>query len=267
MTHYIIIFLFFSALVLNLLKDIFERSKMPFDRLPTSPRLRRTRRTSAGSYIFGLLVLGAVLSTFAVRERDHRVVVIDPAGDVKRVGRRIGDSFERGLTLQCVEKIKEIIEERAPHITVVITRMPGDNVYDLQNATLTNRLQANLFINLNFYYTQDTKPTVYMYQFSYGNDFASCEQGLTLHTYDQAYRINKDQTSVACQLFSAELAQKQYQSIYTVAGPYKLPLKPLIGVVAPSVVFDMGLKSKDWWHYYSEPLASAIIAVVDGMEK
>ena len=213
-----------------------------------------------------LIFLCVASYTFAYRESERRIVVIDPAGDVKRVGRKIGDSFERGLTLQCVEKIKEIIEERAPHITVVVTRMPGDNVYDLQNATLTNRLQANLFINLNFYYTQETKPTVYMYQFSYGNDFASCGQGLTLHTYDQAYRINKDQTAVACQLFAKELAHKQYQSMYTVAGPYKLPLKPLIGVIAPSVAFDMGLKSKDWWHYYSEPLASAIIAVIDGLD-
>lgn len=217
---------------------------------------------------FFIFLLCIIMSyTFAVREdkKQSRTIVIDPSGDAKRVGRRIGDSFERGLTLQCVEKIKEMIEERAPHIKVIITRMPGDNVYDLQNATLTNRLQADLFINLNFYFTQETKPTVHMYQFSYGNDFACCEQGLILHTYDQAYRINKDTTTAACQLFKHELSAQQYQSIYNVSGPYSLPIKPLIGVVAPSVAFDMGLKSKDWWHYYSEPLANAIIAVVDGL--
>jgi hypothetical protein len=50
-----------------------------------------------------------------------------------------------------------------------------------------------------------------------------------------------------------------------VSGVHSLPIKPLIGVVAPSVAFDMGLKSKDWWHYYSEPLSNAIIAVVEGL--
>jgi hypothetical protein len=217
-------------------------------------------------FVFLLCVLMSY--TFAVREdkrQVQRTIVMDPSGDAKREGRRIGDSFERGLTLQCVEKIKEIIEERAPHIKVIITRMPGDNVYDLQNATLTNRLQAHLFINLNFYYTQETKPTVHMYQFCQGNDFACCEQGIVLHTYDQAYRINKDVTTAVCQAFYKELSQQQYQLIYTVSGPYSLPIKPLIGVVAPSVAFDMGLKSKDWWHYYSEPLANAIIAVVEGL--
>lgn len=216
------------------------------------------------NFIFLLCIV--ISYAFAIREgKKQRVIVLDPAGDAKRTGRRIGDSFERGLTLQCVEKIKELIEERAPHIKVIITRMPGDNVYDLQNATLTNRLQADLFVNLNFYYTQETKPTVYMYQFSYGNDFTCCEQGIVLHTYDQAYRVSKDRTTSMCQLFKKELSQQQFQPIYTITGPYSLPIKPLIGVVAPSITFDMGLKGKDWWHYYTEPLASAIIAVVDGL--
>lgn len=214
------------------------------------------------NYIFLLCIIAATY-TFPVREKKQRIVVIDPSGDAKHVGRRIGDSFERGLTLQCVEKIKEIIEERAPYVKVIITRMPGDNVYDLQNATLTNRLHADLFINLNFYYTQETKPTVYMYQFSYGNDFTCCEHGIALHTYDQAYRINKDKTNFLCQSFNKELSHQQYQSIYTVSGPYSLPIKPLIGVIAPSIAFEMGLKSKDWWRYYTEPLVNAIIAVVD----
>lgn len=201
-----------------------------------------------------------------VREKQPRIVVIDPAGDAKRTGRRIGDSFERGLTLQCVEKIKEIIGERAPHIKVVLTRMPGDNVYDLQNASLSNRIHADLFVSLNFYHTQETKPTLYLYQFSYGNDFACCQQGLTLQSYDQAYRINKETTDAMCQLFKKELLQQKYHSLCTVAGPYHLPIKPLIGIVAPSIAVEVGLKGKDLWHYYSDPIAAAIIAVIDELE-
>lgn len=209
-----------------------------------------------------------VISPVVVREKQHgqRVIILDPAGDAKRTGRRIGDSFERGLTLQCAEKIKEIIEDRAPYIKVIITRMPGDSVYDLQNATLANRI-AHLFVSLNFYHTQETKPTMYLYQFSYGNDFACCEQGLTLNSYDQAYRINKETTDTMCQLFKKELSQHAYHSLCTVAGPYSLPLKPLIGIVPPSIAFEVGLKGKDLWQHYSEPLANAIIAVIDGVER
>jgi len=218
-------------------------------------------------YYSFLFFVAAIIYPLPLREKQQvqKVLVIDPAGDAKRTGRRIGDSFERGLTLQCAEKIKEIIEERAPYIKVIITRMPGDNVYDLQNATLANRI-ADCFISLNFYYTQETKPTIYVYQFSYGNDFG-CQQSLALHSYDQAYRIHKEITDGMCHVFKKELSHQKYHSLCAVAGPYSLPIKPLIGIVAPSIALEVGLKGKELWHYYSEPLANAIITVLDGMDR
>jgi hypothetical protein len=219
-------------------------------------------------YYSFLIFVVAVMYAVPIREKHlrQRIVVLDPAGDAKRTGRRIGDSFERGLTLQAAEKIKEIIESRSPSIKVIITRMPGDNVYDLQNASLANRIGADLFMSLNFYHTQETKPTLFLYQFSYGNEFASCQQGLALNSYDQAYRINKERTDIICQLFKKELSQQAYHSLCFVAGPYSLPVKPLIGIVAPSIACEVGLKGKELWQHYSEPLAQAIIAVVDAME-
>lgn len=195
--------------------------------------------------------------------RAQRIIIIDPAGDAKRTGRSIGDSFERGLTLQCAEKIKEMIEVQAPYIKVIITRMPGDIVYDLQNASLSNRLNADLFINLNFYYSQETKPTLFLYQFSYGNDFAQCQQGLACNTYDQAYRINKIKTDEIAALLKQTLSDQKYQSLFTVAGVYSLPIKPLIGIVAPSITIEAGLKSKEMWLSYCQPIAHSIIAVMN----
>ena len=196
---------------------------------------------------------------FHEKSNQQYIVVLDPAGDVKHTGRHIADVFERGLTLQCAEKIKEMIEERAPSIKVIITRMPGDAVYDLQNASLSNRIHAHLFIHLSFYYTQETKPTLFVYRFSYGNDFASHQQGLMCYSYDQAYCINKEKTDKICQLFSRELGGAPYHSLYGVKGPYAVPLKPLIGIVAPALACEMGLKNKESWHSYAEPLAQGII--------
>lgn len=191
------------------------------------------------------------------------IVIIDPAGDVKRPGRQIGDSFERGLTLQCAEKIKEMVELKAPHINVIITRMPGDSVYDLQNASLSNRLNADLFINLNFYYCQETKPTLFLYQFSYGNDFVQLPQELICNTYDQAYRINKIKTDEIVTQFKQILSGQKYQPLFMVPGLYQIPLKPLIGVIAPSISIEVGLKNKDMWLSYCKPIAQSIITVMD----
>lgn len=37
-------------------------------------------------------------------------LMIDPAGDAKHAGRVIEDSFERGITLQCAEKLKKMLK-------------------------------------------------------------------------------------------------------------------------------------------------------------
>lgn len=192
----------------------------------------------------------------------QRIVIIDPSGDAKRTGRKIGDNFERGLTLQCAEKIKELVEQLAPHIKIIITRMPGDVVYDLQNASLSNRLDADLYINLNFYHCHETKPTLFLYQFSYGNDFACSNQGLVLNTYDQAYRINKTVTDEMVKHIKQFLLQPKYQALFAVEGVYALPIKPLIGIVSPSITIEAGLKNKELWVHYVEPLVQGIIAIV-----
>ncbi len=195
--------------------------------------------------------------------KKHYTVILDPAGDSQHIGRSIGDSFERGLTLQCAEKIKEIVESRVPHIKIVLTRTAGDMVYEWQNASLANRI-GDFFVNLNFYYTQETKPTVYLYQFSYGNDFVNQHYHWSqIYSYDQAYVISKHTTDVCSQLFKKELFSVQWQSLFCVIGPYALPIKPLIGITIPAISIEAGLKDKHLWHNYSEPIACAIIAIID----
>src|SRR5579863_2631895 len=96
-------------------------------------------------FIIFAICISAISAMVQQHQREY-IVILDPAGDAKRTGRQISDSFERGITLQCVEKIKTILE-RVPYVKVIISRLPGDTVYELQNASLANRLQADLFIN------------------------------------------------------------------------------------------------------------------------
>jgi N-acetylmuramoyl-L-alanine amidase len=190
------------------------------------------------------------------------IIVIDPAGDAKKTGRSIDDSFERGIALQCAEKIKALVEQRYPKAKVIITRLPGDIVYDLQNASLTNRINANLFINLNFYPNSEPKPSLFLYQFSYGNDFTSSYSELSFNSYEQAYKINQPQTSKIIQQLFTQLADDKYAHLFSVSCPHAIPVKPLIGVIAPSIALDIGLKNKNSWHLFIEPLADAIIQLI-----
>lgn len=194
------------------------------------------------------------------------MLVLDPSGDAKKTGRVIGDSFERGLTLQCAEKIKELIEAQLSHVKIIITRLPGDIVYDLQNASLANRINADLFININFYLSRETKPTLFLYQFSYGNDFAPYQSGLSCNTYDQAYKTNKTATDEITKLFTTHLSHTNYKNLFTLSGPHALPIKPLIGITPPSIAIEGGLKNKESWHMFIDPFVATIIAAIEQQE-
>ena len=188
------------------------------------------------------------------------IVIIDPMGDAQKTGRMIFDTFERGLTLQCAEKIKNIIEQTANSFCIIITRLPGDTVYELQNASLANR-NSHLFISLNFYATHDTKPTLTLYHFSYGDNFSHYQSTLSFYPYDQAYKVNQEQTKQIAALFKKNLTQAQ--SLFTVDGPYALPVKQLIGIVTPSLVIEAGLKDKNFLHKYAEIIAQTIITTLN----
>lgn len=210
---------------------------------------------------FVIIFLFCVSTTHSIWETPHKeyILILDPAGDAKKTGRSIDDSFERGLTLQCVEKIKSVLQERIPYIKTIISRLPGDSVYELQNASLANRIDADLFITINFYQTKEAKPTLYLYQFSYGNDFAQYQSELLFNTYDQAYKINKSTTDALLHICVKHLTQQKYNALFSVSGPHALPIKPLIGIITPSIAIEAGLKNKDSWHHLVEPLVSTII--------
>lgn len=211
------------------------------------------------------LICTTSTSLIARTNRNSRrsfVIMLSPAGDVQHPGRRIDDSFERGITLQCAEAVKQALEKENLPVTILLSQLPGDIIYNLHIASLANRLDVDLFISLHFYSTQNTRPNVYLYQFSYGDDFAKLTEDLAFYTYDQAHRFNADITTSYIQLFKSALDIQKYHHLFAVSSPYKLPFKPLIGITAPSIGFEAGLKQKNNWYNYIEPLTQAVKAII-----
>jgi hypothetical protein len=183
-------------------------------------------------------------------------IVLDPSGDIHYTGRSIGDSFERAITLQCAEKIKEYIETKDPHYKVIITRLPGETMSELQTASLSNKLNADLCISLNFYYSQETK--LFIYQCAY-NDVPLQTHSLCFIPYDQAYLCNKSTTDHIMNIFNTVLRSPHYAHLFQVSTYNALPLKQIIGITAPSFVIEAGIKHKDRTNLFVEPLASCIL--------
>lgn len=216
-----------------------------------------------------LLVSILIASTIALpfsffTHRQHPfTIMLDPAGDTRHVGRTLGDSFERAVTLQCAEQLKTTLEHRFSNIRVVLTRLPGEVEQPLQHANFANRLHADLYISIHFYQEHDAKPHWYIYYFSYGDDFMVVpSSSLTLSTYDKAYLAHTKTTQRWAKLAQQVVNQDPYRNQYICNGPYKIPFKPLIGIQAPAIAYEIGLKNPEDWSRAVEVAAATIVPII-----
>jgi N-acetylmuramoyl-L-alanine amidase len=186
-------------------------------------------------------------------------IMLDPAGDAKHTGRTIDDSYERGLTFQCAEALKKALEERYP-VRVVLTRFTGETLEPLQNAHFANRLNVDLYISIHFYQSEQPLPQLSIYRYSHGNDFVTQKTDLAWHPYDQAYHINVKTTKSWAQQISIGLsAYKQYMDC---RGIFAMPFKPLQGIVAPALAFEIGLKKETDWRSIIDPIISSLQPII-----
>ncbi len=192
-------------------------------------------------------------------------IIIDPAGDAQTPGRKLNDNFERGLTLQCAEQLQELLENKYPHVRVLLTRFPGETVQALQNAQFANRLDAKLYLSIHFYQEAEQLPKLFIYHFSYDTNTLMPTKKLDLAfvPYDQAHLEAHITTKAYALKIKDFFEQAQYRSTFAVEGIFALPFKPLIGIKAPALALEIGLSNKNDWHHYCQAIADSLAPIIE----
>ena len=182
--------------------------------------------------------------------RPSFTLMIDPSGDARDAGREIEDTFERTLTMQYAQELKKTIEGHLPGVRVILTRFQGETVEPLQNAAFANRINAQLFVSLNFYQTKSKKTQVHLYYLMYnpGTDLWGMKtDDLILLPFDQAYKLSIKKTDALAKTFYEHLKKDERTVGIHCHTPLGLPFKPLVGIVCPALALEMGIKKKDDW--------------------
>ena len=212
-----------------------------------------------------LFFLSSLIGAKQVQE-EHReksfIIMLDPSGDAQYAGRQIDDCLERGISLQFVEQLKEELQKKYNGIKVVITRFAGEKLQPLQNANYSNRLDADFYVSFNFYKEQAVKPKVYLFLFSYSDDFITKRRDLYFYPYDQAHLINIDTTKMYARKVKDFFSSAVCQKMFDFQGISKIPFKPLIGIKAPAIALEVGLRQKDDWKRYIDTFVSVIGMVI-----
>lgn len=192
---------------------------------------------------------------------DPFTIMIDPAGDAKHTGRLIGNTFERGISLQCAEQLKTILTQKFKNnIRVVLTRVPGETIQPLQNAAFANRLGANLYLRIDFYYEPETPAhvTVYHYIEHPVTDVWHKPQDLCFYQVNQAHLSHLKLTQSWGAILLDVLQDKNISKFFQPRGLFGVPFTPLVGIKAPALAVEVGLKNKEDWQLIINPLVTAI---------
>lgn len=189
-------------------------------------------------------------------------VMIDPAGDAKTTGRQLDDGCERGISLQCAQQLQKKIESRFNNVNVILTRMPGESVAELQNANFSNRMGVDLYLSIHFYKEQHTLAHWYMYCYDTGQQELFRAQELTFYRYDQAHRLHAKNTQAWAQVCYEYLIRSPFAKHFVYHRPRYIPFRPLVGIKAPAFACEIGLKNKDSWKGCVEPLFKSVEAII-----
>lgn len=210
------------------------------------------------SLIKKLIILCIMLAHISLEAKQKKkfTLVIDPAGDALTTGRNIQDYYERTIALQFAQAIKEELKKKAPQWLVLFTRLPGEQVSQLEKARFANQLPANLYISLHIYETTNLKSQLHLYY--YANNEMDLPHGTSCIQMHKAHLVHQKQTQHYAHLIARDLSEQQFQRLYDVHEPIGLPCLPCKGIIAPTLCIEVGLKKSDDWISCIEPLTQAL---------
>ena len=135
----------------------------------------------------------------------------------------------------------------------------GEHIEQQEKANFANRLQIDLFISLLCYSDDNLAISLYCY----GNK-NSCmmvhPKKLSFCPYDLAYTFSSSITPQYANLIYKDFVQNPKLNNIAIHQPIYAPLNCLMGIKAPAIAIEVGLKQAQDWRYY-------IKAVTDSLHK
>lgn len=187
------------------------------------------------------------------------LIMINPAGHAKDVGRKLIEDFERSLTYKIAIALKDKIISTY-HINVVITRDPGEEIVELQNASFANRLNVDFYLDIRVFRQDTIKPKIFIYYLIYNPMIDLAPRTFDPYKFipvNQAHFININKTKSYGQKIKDFLNDDKYKRNFDTYGVFGIPIKFLKGITAPALCIEIGICNQDQWKNLVEPLVQS----------
>ncbi len=197
------------------------------------------------------------------------VVMIDPPGHAGKVCRKLIGEYERGEAYKFAEAIKKTLQEGCS-VRPIISRSLGEEVLDLQIASFSNRLGSDFFLRIHLYRDDSAKPKIFIYHHVADpvGDFARRSfNPLEFIPVERAHLRNIYRSRAYAEKIKKELDQEQYKRYLECYGVYGIPLRQMIGIIAPAVLIEVGICEDDKWRGLVQPITESLKFLSDLGEK
>jgi len=189
------------------------------------------------------------------------LIIIDPAGHAGDPGRSLTYSYERKETYEFATALKNHLEKHSS-ITVIMSRKTGDHRQPLQNTAFANKLNIDYFMRLHLHKGEQQKPKLYAFRLVFDPviDFARrIHNSLAFIPIHQAHYQKIHTTNDWCQAIKKNLSNDLYQKIFDFHGPLGIPVKSLVGITAPALIFEASIANDSDWKQLVEPIGESVI--------
>lgn len=193
-------------------------------------------------------------------------IIINPAGHAGDAGRKLKNSYERAETFKMAQYLQERLENKNDNLRVVLTRTPGETIVDFQNASFANRLNADLFLSLHFYWSEKPKHEIFIYYYVADPiaDFARRNTPeLSFVPVLQAHQFNIYKTKHIAERMQQSLSDSSYRDFFDFGELLGIPVKPLVGIACPSILIEIGWSQGDCSNW--KAVAECVVASIDSV--
>ncbi|MBD3272972.1 hypothetical protein GF385_01315 [Candidatus Dependentiae bacterium] len=206
-----------------------------------------------------------ILLVFTKIDSKQLFIMINPAGHAKNIGRKLVEGYERSVTFKMAEVLKQKLEERYG-IRCVLTRYPGEEIVDLQNASFANRLGIDFYLDLRIYRQEFIKPKIFIYNLVFNpiSDFATrVFDPYKFIPINQAHFFNINITKSYGLRIKESLTKKHNKRNFDCFGVFGVPLRPLKGIIAPALCVEIGICDQEQWKNLTEPIVESLGFLVE----
>ena len=210
-------------------------------------------------FFISILFVTLQCNLYATLVGKNPLILLYPQGDAQSAKKNNNVCCQPNQVHAFAHELGKQLQKKY-HFSIALTHELTDTVAIGRIASLTNKFEADFFLNLNLYYQSSNKPHISLFYLTYNplteqtnRTFAPC----TFIPARLAHLVCLQTTKRYAHSIQKALQQPKYQKQLDIADPMGAPLNSLMGISVPALTLEVGINTQGQWKQLIKPLVKS----------